>query len=352
MPYDRPSFEELIARTEADIASRMGLGTLVPRGFLKVVARAHASLLHGLYGFVDWASRQTLPSSGDTETLERWADDLGVPRKAATYAEGSVEFTGQSNVDVPIDTVVQRADGARFIVLEDGILSAGAVVLPVRAELAGVDGNTPTGATLSLVSPVAGVDSSATVEAPGLEGAADEESDADLLVRVLQRLRNPPLGGAAGDYVRWALEVAGVTRAWCLPEHLGAGTVGVTFAVDDDPTGPIPGAPKVAEVQAYIDTLRPVPADVTVFAPGLLAVDLEFSMLDPDTQAVRDSIEAALRDLILREGAPGEELLLSHVREAISNAPGEHDFELTTPAANVALPAGTIPALGVITWPT
>lgn len=351
MPFTRPTLEQLIERTEADLASRLGLGALVPRGVLVAIARAHAGMLHGLYGFQEWASRQVLPDTADTEGLERWANDLGVPRKPATFAGGPVDFTGTTNADVPQGTVLTRADGARFATLADAVLSAGAATVEVEAELAGVFANSPAGTVLSLVSPVAGVDSSATVDAAGITGGADVESDADLLVRVLQRMQNPPQGGSAADYVRWALEVPGVTRAWCLPEHFGIGTVGVAFVTDDDPAGLIPDAPKVAEVQAYIDERRPVPATVTVFAPVALAVNFTFTAVTPDTSSVRTAIEVALEDLILREGAPGSPLLLSHIREACSTAPGEQDFTMTVPAANVSIAAGQIPVMGVVTWP-
>lgn len=351
MPFNRPTLAQLVERTEADLAARLGLGALVPRGVLVSLARTHAGMLHGLYGFQEWASRQGLPDTADTEGLERWANDLGVPRKPATFAGGEVEFTGTTNADVPLGTVVTRADGARFVTLADAVLSAGAAVVEVQAELAGVLANSPAATELALVSPLAGVNSTATVEAAGLTGGADVESDADLLVRVLQRMQNPPHGGSASDYVRWALEVPGVTRAWCLPEHFGIGTVGVAFVTDDDPAGLIPGAPKVAEVQAYIDDRRPVPATVTVFAPVAVPVNFTFTAITPDTAAVRTAIEVALADLILREGAPGAPVLLSHVREAISTAPGEQDFTLTVPAANVTIAAGQIPTFGVVTWP-
>ena len=62
------------------------------------------------------------------------------------------------------------------------------------------------------------------VEYPGIAGGADEQSDLLLLQRVLARLRQPPHGGADFDYIRWALEVPGVTRAWVYPLELGAGT--------------------------------------------------------------------------------------------------------------------------------
>lgn len=352
MPFLRPTLAELIARTESDLAARLGLGRLSPRGVLTVLARAHAGLMHGLYGYVSWAALQVLPDTADVEALERWANDLGVPRKPATFAEGAVIFSGSNGVDIDIGTLVQRADGERYETTEDGTIAGGALTLRVVAQRAGAAANAGPGMPVSLISPIAGVQSQAEVDSSGIAGGVDDESDDDLRARVLQRMASQPHGGSAADYVRWCLEVPGVTRAWCLPEHFGIGTVGVTFAVDGAPGGPIPDSTMVAEVQAYIDDpeRRPVPAQVTVFAPGALVVDFEIDAIDPDTAAVRNAVEIALAELIRREGAPGQPLLLSHVREAISNAPGERDHVLVTPAANVAVSAGEIPVMGAVTW--
>ncbi|RYE88861.1 MAG: baseplate J protein, partial [Oxalobacteraceae bacterium] len=57
-----------------------------------------------------------------------------------------------------------------------------------------------------------------------------------------------------------------------------------------------------------------------------------------------------LRDLLVREAAPGKTLLLSHIREAVSTAAGETDHVLVSPAANVVPPTGHMPTFGSIAW--
>jgi uncharacterized phage protein gp47/JayE len=61
---------------------------------------------------------------------------------------------------------------------------------------------------------------------------ADIESQDDFLSRVIQAYQTTPAGGSQPDYVDWALAVAGVTRAWCVPRGYGAGTVVVLFMMD------------------------------------------------------------------------------------------------------------------------
>jgi uncharacterized phage protein gp47/JayE len=123
------------------------------------------------------------------------------------------------------------------------------------------------------------------------------------------------------------------------------------FVCDGEPD-PIPGAAKVAEVQAYLSdpSRKPITADVIVFAPTASPVDVAIAGLSPDTGAVRETVKAELRALFAREAAPGGTILVSHVREAISVAAGEHDHVLLSPLENVAPALNTIPVLGEVVF--
>ena len=116
-----------------------------------------------------------------------------------------------------------------------------------------------------------------------MTGGADQETDDELRVRVLDRIRKPPMGGDADDYVAWALSVAGVTRAWCSPLEMGMGTVTVRFMCDDlrASNGGFPNASDVAAVQAFLDTVRPVAVkDIFVLAPTPQPISLAVRDLD------------------------------------------------------------------------
>lgn len=63
------------------------------------------------------------------------------------------------------------------------------------------------------------------------------ETDAAYLARILDRIRRPPAGGNQYDYVKWAKEVDGVLKAWCIPIAQGLGTVDVIILADADTTG-------------------------------------------------------------------------------------------------------------------
>lgn len=350
MPFARPTLSELQAQAEADLAGRLGLGALLRRGVLRALARMTAGLVHLLHGHAVWISRQAFPDTADAAELERWAGLFGLARKVAQRAEGLVTFTGTDGVEIPLGTLLKRVDGVEFQTTELGTIASSSSTVAVEAVLAGSSGNSNPGAgTLQLSPSLPGVSLAVEIEAPGLTGGTDVETDEELRDRLVARLRAGSRGGSADDYVTWALEVPGVTRAWALPLVSGPGTVGVTFLVASGSTAPVPDSAQVAEVQAYIDARRPVTAIAEVFAPGLEAIDVELSV-EPDTPAVRASVQAALEELFAREGEPGATILLSHIREAVSNAAGEIDSDVTVPAADVPIPSGSVAVLGTLTF--
>jgi len=350
MTFERPTLQELIDRALADVESRLpGADTKLRRSNLQVLPRVHAAAVHGLYGYLDFIARQAMPDTAEAEYLDRWAAVWGVLRKPAARATGNALMSGSVGAVIAEGTLFRRSDDARFIASEEVIFIASTAEAPVIAEDAGDAGNTDAGAVISLVSPVTGVTTTGEVATGGLTGGVDQEADAALLARLLRRIQEPPHGGAEADYVAWALECTGVTRAYAWANRSGAGTVGVTFLMDDTEGGPIPTPDDVARVQAYIDELRPVTANVEVFA--LTAVELDFEIqLTPDNTTVRAAVEAELTDLILREAEPEGTLLLSHIQEAISIAAGETDHVLISPAADVTAGAGQIHVMGAITW--
>lgn len=331
MPFNRSSLTDLVQRVENDVISRLGTGTPTRAAASRVLARAMAGAVHELYGYLDFISRQVIPDTAEGEYLEGWAATFGVTRTAATFAAGDVTFTGTDGSTIPTGTAVQLADGTEYTTTADGVIASGTADVSVSAGTAGAAGNVEAGVTVTLTSPVAGVDATGTVVS--ITGGADVESDEDLLARLLARIQTPPRGGSAADYENWALEVAGVTRAFVFPLRYGTGTVGVTFVRDDD-ANLIPDAAEVQAVQDYINERRPVTADVTVFAPVPVEIDLTIK-LQPNTAEVQAAVTAELEDVIFRTSEPDGFVYVSKLDEAISIAEGENDHEITvtTPAA-------------------
>lgn len=363
MSFSRPSLDQLIDRVKSDIKSTVGIVNILRRSFFSAISRAMGGLAHLLYGYLDYISLQVFPDTADAENLENWCRIWKIERKESTYANFNILVTGAPGATVIPGTIYQRSDGLRYTVDSEILIGAGgSSVGALTAVMPGSTYNNLAGDIISLLSPVANIDSDAVVDSIVIE-AEDTESDELLRSRLLTRLRLPPLGGSANDYIQWALEVPGVTRAWVLPLYTGPGTVSVSF-VDDSQDPIIPGAAKVQEVQEYIDLLKPVTALFTAFAPTAAPMTMTIS-IQPNTLEVHDNVISELQDMIKRDAtlagsykAPGVSndgsILLSKINQAISIAVGVDDFNIDLINGNV--PANVVPnngelvTLGDITW--
>lgn len=349
MAWVRDTLQTLINRTKADIESRVTDGQPLPRrSNLAVLGRVLAGAAHGLYGAIEAKARQIIPSTATGDDLRRHATLwLEVPFKAATYASGTALLTGANGAVIAADTIlISAANALEYTVDESVTVTGGQAVITLICTTAGSEGNLPAGAMLNLASPIAGVNATA-IAASGITGGDDDETEASIQQRIGNRIKEPPHGGNANDYITWALEVPGVTRAWMA--KVGVGAVTVWFVRDND-DNLIPDAAAVAEVQAYIDERRPVTVKAfTATAPAPQPLDFAIT-LTPDTPEVRAAVQASLDDLLRRESEPGGTILLSHIREAISLAAGETDHVLTAPAANISHAIGHMAVMGAITW--
>ncbi|WIA55465.1 baseplate J/gp47 family protein [Sphingobium sp. WTD-1] len=348
MSFQRPTLTQLITRAQDDINGKLpGADSRLRRNVLDVLARVHAGAMNGLYGMIDDRAR-FLPDPKYPDTVTGWASRLGIVRKAAIAATGAVTLAGTNGAVAPAGSILVRADGVRFATMALATIAGGTASVAVTCEDGGAAGAMAAGQTLTFQSPASGVQAVATVAVGGIIGGSDEETIEQLNDRVWERLRNQPAGGKSGDYVRWAKEIAGVTRAWPYPNWNGLGTVKLLFVMDGrEDIIPDPGT--VALVAAKIAEERPVTAEVTVEAP--IAQPLNFTIaLTPDTAATRASVEAELRDLIARDAIPGGTVLVSRMRESISIAPGELDHVLTSPTTNQTADAGKILTFGAIAW--
>ncbi|MEZ6004712.1 MAG: baseplate J/gp47 family protein [Planctomycetota bacterium] len=336
--------------------TELGVGPTPRRSMVQALAAAMAGAVAGAHGHVGWAIRQIFPDTAEGENLERWASIWGMTRKPATFAAGLGIAKGTAGKVLDEGTLLQIG-GQTYVVTATSVVQPAspgvpaAVTFPIEALEPGEAGNQAAETILTFNTPVQGIVAHGFVK-PGTDGVIggnDPESDESLRGRLLERLKSPPRGGAVADYEAWAREVPGVTRAWAFANHLGIGTVGLTFLREDDSDSSIPSQGELDEVEQYIARRAPIGAELVVFAPAILQVDFSLSV-QPNTAAVKAAVEASLADLFTLRAEPGVDIPISHLHEAISTTPGEKDHVLVAPAANIEVPAGTIARLGVVTW--
>lgn len=350
MTISKPTIQEIKDRQVNDLKVALNSPEFLDGSFAKAISDAQSGGMFSIYGLLQRLSEIVLPDQAVGEFLNRWSAIWKISRIAATYASGNITFTGTDTTVIPSGTQFISDDDITYKTTIQGTISSGSATVAAIALAPGSKGNKAAAVTMTMLSPIAGVDSTVTVANGGLTAGADQESDESLLARLLQRIQSPPHGGSQDDYETWGLAISGVGKIWVFPNAGGNGTVHV-FAVTNDEANLIPDGAKITEIQTYIDdkNRRPVTANVTVFAPT--AVTRDFTIrVTPATDEIKAAVEANLKQLLIRDREPGGKLLISRVREAVSTAAGETDNEVVSPSADVQYSTGEIPVFGTITW--
>lgn len=332
MPFALPDLPTVRRTNRDNLAAFLeGADASVPNSALRVLSDMNAGGAFLNLKYLQWLAKNFLPDMAEKGWLDRWANILFGGRKAATFASGTISVTGVQGTLLPAGSILATSDGVQYQTAADVYLSALATSVAVTCLTAGAIGNRDAGTILDLSVAVSNVDAQAA--ATLIEGGADVEGDEDLRARILLRIRNPPMGGAAGDYQQWALSLPGVTRVWVAPCEMGPGTVTVRFACDvlRSSSDGLPTTDDCALVRAYLDTVRPVTvADLFVPAPIPQGIVPRVLSLSSDTPSNRLAIAAALQAMLLDRAAPGQTIFACWISEAISEALPDVTFDLAT----------------------
>jgi len=347
--FSIPTFKQILARVRADFGG-FSDGITPVESVEYVLANIQARLAKGLYGYLTYILRQAFYDTAEDSYFWHWFSVFGLSQKQAVAWVGTVTFTGVDGTLIPSGTVVQRADGQLYDTSANGTIASGTVTISVLAEVAGSAGDNANAQPLALATPIVGVDSDCVVAATTTSGG-DVETVDQAKIRLALQLQQPPSGGGPGDYVRWALAVPGVTRAWEYANLAGPNTVSVACVRDGDGTGSaiIPDSGERSAVATYLAAHAPITVVTDVIALTAVPLDITLASLTPDNSDVRAAIVASVTDLLVREGAPGGTILLSQINEAISEATGEVDHVMSAPAANVTYTTAQMPIMGVLT---
>ncbi|EKN3486021.1 baseplate J/gp47 family protein [Yersinia enterocolitica] len=356
MPFNVPTIRQLINTGAQDI--QIELDEQLPIvGVERAINIAVSGSIRDLYDYQSWIVAQIIPSpNSDDQTIIDTARNEGVIQKQATFATGPVVFNG--NRPIPLDTEMQTTTGIGYSVIDAGEAANGVITVIVQADIIGTTGNIDGGNSLTLIQPIPGVESIGVVGDDGIRNGTDIEPISELLDRLLFRKRNPPAGGAVHDYVGWAREVPGVSRAWAEDLWHGLGTVGLAW-VYDGRTDITPTAADKAAMHEYLFRHTDPATGEYVGKPGGTEVwifDLTLKPLNPNIKLTPDTAEtraATLTNLNLlqRQLSPGETLLLSALRTAIGTANGVKDYQLNI-AADITCQDEELITIGEVTWLT
>lgn len=347
MPWNRPTLKQLYERIARDISGHLLEGKdLLFTSVLSVLAKVWAGACHMMHSLLAWIFLQVFIDTAEGENLRRWARVWKIIAVSAKNAVGLATVSGVAGAVLPASTQLVSKQGIFYTTLADAVLHDGLAQVLAQAVVPGLAGNMQIGEELTLVEPLAAIDSALIVSGEGLIGGVDDEDDESLRARLLERLRKPPRGGNKDDYVAWVREVVPDAKVYVDPLNQGPGTVGICFTTTQQPTPPFPSAEMVQKVQTHINAVCPVPAEVFVFAPRRQDVILRLAVL-PNTVAVRTAVSAAVNSLCERVAYPGCTIPQSHTSAAISLAEGEDDHAIISPVGPIVMPPFTYPIVTV-----
>jgi len=297
---------------------------LLPKSFLRVLAKSLAAIFTILYKYGSFQFLQIFVSSAtikDTEILgtsvsplKEWGILFGVGLpKLASAAELTIEIdiTAQSG-QIKLGTqFLGTSNGVLYLASQSIPLDASTIRIPVVASSdasgstgSGVIGNLQVGASLTFVNPIANANRIASVYSVD-EVGVEAESEAAYRQRVVDRFQKRPQGGAYADYEVWAESTPGVLNAY---PYTGAlpGTVDVYIEAADTTDG-IPSTELLEQAAALIEldedgraTRRPVGALVTTRPITRATFDVEvFGLVVDNPGAVQANITEAIQSYFL-----------------------------------------------------
>lgn len=330
-----------------------GLGLSTAQGTLLQII-----LAPGAYVFWEGlqALRAQVPISFVDETSGRFIDKnaagYGITRKPGTAASVLLTFTGSAGTTIPAGTLCVTQDGLGFATDEALTLSeSGSGTVTATADAVGTAYNVPAGAIVSMQQAVSGV--TALTNEDAAVGGTDPETDAALFARLDAYKKTPPTSGNDRHYHQWALEVNGVGAASVIRCWDGPGTVKVIIA--DMALRPVEEELR-AEVAAYIETQRPVTAEVTVESAAGVPVEVSVTVTTDGTvskpateQTLTERLAEYLGEIAFTESA---EVVYNRVLAIVMGLPGVTDCaDLLVGGGtdNVPLDANEIPMLGTVT---
>ncbi len=295
-----------------------------------VRATANASVVEGLYMFINWVFLQIFPDTADEENLVRHTAVKNLRLKEAKRATGTAKVYGEMGAVLPAGAQIRLSNGVMVeLVGASAVLDVTPKIVPVRAVTAGVLGN------------VAGLNGVLTVSASGLTGevtdvtltgGVDVENYEALLARLLDVLRNPPAGGKPSDLKRWAESIAGVSKAYVYQRLRGLGTTDVFIS---SPNG-LPTAALLNEVRAYLVSMSPSGyKDIATRAPAPVVVDVAFRVAGRDDfqTVIKPQIDTLVRAFFATL-EPGEKLVRSKLESLVTSLPNISDCVLDAPLVN------------------
>ena len=230
-----------------------------------------------------------MPDSAVEDDLDRLADVWkGLKRSSGAGATGNVKASCTGTVTYTEGLQGTSPDGLRYQIVVTTKATNG-TKLPIEGVDTGTRTNKGEGTVITWTSPPSGSAATAKVDAGGLTGGKDADTDATFRARLLDALRHPAESGSWAHYAKWAEESnAAIQKAWVYPALQGPGTVHVAIAQESDPDTYYSRECSAALVQvanlAIVEN-HPEHADITITTVNDTDLDMVIQLSLPAAKA-------------------------------------------------------------------
>lgn len=254
-------------------------------------SRVVGGVVSGVYADQLQISNDAFPQNARHDALAKFLDlYFEGTFDPATAATGGVIMSGVSGSYGPGLSLIYQPNGNTYTTISSVTLAGatgsgatGDVIVVSNGQ--GQNQNLLAGTVLTISSPPAGINPTATVDSGAIGGGRDPETDDQARTRILQRIREPIAGGKVSDYQQFAFDAdPSVTSASVLRFPFGFGTVMVVFtagtsdidtAINEGlPIVQIPNQTLINKVQAYIDSQNPVTDCAYITGPNPKSVNV------------------------------------------------------------------------------
>lgn len=360
MPLVIREFETMVDETlQRIVDANIGITNTIPGSVIRTIIESLLAEVDIQNYTIDQIYKAMNIDTATGSDLDAIVAILGVVRKQATYAEGTVVF-GRSDIyttDIAIQyaqmvSTKQNNNGNmsyEFIVIDnDAKLKAGNLQTTVNVR-ATIPGNIflPIGSINIMNTPIIGIEYVTNIVE--FIGGSNEETDDELRERAKQALAG--LGKGTNIALRSALlDLDGVVDAIVMDVNRGVGTADIVVITNELP----PSTALASEIDYTIGITKAAGIDIQAIYPTIKVQNIAVTIRNmTGTGLTQDTINNAANAIVdyCSNLSVGDILIISQLERAIGNAINNIDIDITvtTPNANITPTSTEVIRNGTIT---
>ena len=170
--------DEMNSRAKSVFGSNVNVSEFSPLGMIFKVVAFCMGIVWQLAEKVYYAAYKDTAEGYQLDSVGQY---IGITRKPASYATGSVTFTGEVGTAIPLFFIVSSGDIQFWTQLIATIQLDGTVTVPIRALELGISGNLIANTITTIVNPLTGLVS--VTNATETNGGSVVETDEDFRIR-------------------------------------------------------------------------------------------------------------------------------------------------------------------------